>query len=411
MGGRIRSAALALSLLLLVPLGQADGRTAAPQRPDPPETALQQASVTDPESVTGPEPEKPLVVPAAHSSNTRGWTQGKAAAPESDLGIRPELVAAYTLAVALAPTECHLSLSLLAAIGQVESGNLAGRPIDARDRVVPAVLGPVLDGNAYAAIPDTDDGEWDGNLTWDRALGPLQFLPATWRVVGVDADSDGRRDPQNVYDAAAAAMVYLCDGGRDLSTREGLEEAVLAYNHSRDYLRLVLAWKDVFDSGDFAGLGLIPPMGAWAVPTFGGPLTTKAAGGSPSRLSGADRSGTSGPETTETSARGSAATPTTVTAADPADRPAAVPTASNPPAPTREPSPKPGGEPGDTPGGEPGDTPGGEPGETPDPGVDPTCPPPDETTPTAEPSASPTDPADPCAIEPTTPTPSEGPTP
>ena len=38
MGGRIRSAALALSLLLLVPLGQADGRTAAPQRPDPPET-------------------------------------------------------------------------------------------------------------------------------------------------------------------------------------------------------------------------------------------------------------------------------------------------------------------------------------------------------------------------------------
>ena len=68
------------------------------------------------------------------------------AVPDAELGIRPELVDAYTLAVALAPTECHLSLSLLAAIGQVESGNLAGQRIDAQHRVVPGVLGPVLNG-------------------------------------------------------------------------------------------------------------------------------------------------------------------------------------------------------------------------------------------------------------------------
>ena len=168
---------------------------------------------------------------------------------------------AYTLAVALAPTECHLSLSLLAAIGQVESGNLAGQRIDAQHRVVPGVLGPVLDGSEYAAIPDTDNGRWDGHRTWDRALGPLQLLPESWRVAGMDADGDGRRDPQNVYDAAGAAMVYLCDGGRDLGTRKGLEEAVLAYNHSRDYLRLVLAWKTVFDTADVTGLGSTPTLG------------------------------------------------------------------------------------------------------------------------------------------------------
>ena len=169
--------------------------------------------------MTVPGPEKALVVQAALSSNTRGWARGSGAVPDAEQGIRPELVDAYTLAVALAPTECHLSLSLLAAIGQVESGNLAGQRIDAQHRVVPGVLGPVLNGSEYAAIPDTDNGRWDGHRTWDRALGPLQLLPASWRVAGMDADGDGRRDPQNVYDAAGAAMVYLCDGGRDLGTR------------------------------------------------------------------------------------------------------------------------------------------------------------------------------------------------
>ena len=161
-----------------------------------------------------------------------------------------------------------------------------GQPGGAADRCAtpcgPGVLGPVLDGSDYAAIPDTDNGRWDGHRTWDRALGPLQLLPASWRVAGMDADGDGRRDPQNVYDAAGAAMVYLCDGGRDLGTRKGLEEAVLAYNHSRDYLRLVLAWKTVFDTADVTGLGSTPPLGAWAAQSILAPQPSKAADGSTS---------------------------------------------------------------------------------------------------------------------------------
>ena len=230
--------------------------------------------------MTVPDHEAPLVVQAALSSNTRGWTHGSGAMPAADQGLRPELVDAYTLAVALAPTDCHLSLSLLAAIGQVESGNLAGQRIDSRHRVVPAVLGPVLDGSTYAEIPDTDGGKWDGNQTWDRALGPMQLLPASWRVAGMDTDGDGLRDPQSVYDAAGAAMVYLCDGGRDLGTREGLEEAVLAYNHSQAYLEHVLAWKTVFDTADVTGLGATPTLGAWAAPTLFAPTLAKPAGGS-----------------------------------------------------------------------------------------------------------------------------------
>ena len=97
----------------------------------------------------------------------------------------------------------------------------------------------------------------------------------------MDADGDGRRDPQNVYDAAGAAMVYLCDGGRDLGTRKGLEEAVLAYNHSRDYLRLVLAWKTVFDTADVTGLGSTPTLGAWAAQTFLVPQPSRQPTGPP----------------------------------------------------------------------------------------------------------------------------------
>ena len=142
------------------------------------------------------------------------------------------------------------------------------------------MLGPVLDGSPYAEIPDTDSGKWDGNRTWDRAIGPMQLLPASWRTAGMDADGDGLRDPQNVYDAAGAAMVYLCDGGRDLGTRKGLEEAVLAYNHSRDYLRLVLAWKTVFDTADISGFASTPTFGAWAAPTLFAPAKSRATGGS-----------------------------------------------------------------------------------------------------------------------------------
>ena len=49
----------------------------------------------------------------------------------------------------------------------------------------------------------------------------MQFIPSTWAVVGVDADGDGERNPQDIDDAALAAAVYLCSGNEDLSTDAG----------------------------------------------------------------------------------------------------------------------------------------------------------------------------------------------
>jgi hypothetical protein len=218
-------------------------------------------------SVTAPRAQAPVVVEGALSSNSRGWSRASSrVAGTSATTLPTDLLDAYDLAVAASPVACHLSVSLLAAIGQVESGNLADRSVNAYHRAVPAVLGPVLDGHGLKAIRDTDQGMWDDDAQWDRALGPLQFLPATWRVVGLDLDGDGVRDPQNVYDAAGAAMVYLCAGGRDLGSTAGLRQAVLAYNHSVGYLAQVLRWKAVFDGADLSGTQSQLAAGLWATP-------------------------------------------------------------------------------------------------------------------------------------------------
>ncbi len=262
MRSRARIAVPLASLLMVVGAGHVVPTGSAPlveasARPLP----LAQASVTVPEAVG---PAEPVVLTDSPAGETRAVSESGGAVRSTET-LRTEVLNAYTQAVALAPASCHLSLSLLAAIGQVESGNLATSTIT-NNRVVPGILGPVLDGRGFARIPDTDDGRWDGNTSWDRALGPMQFVPASWRVVGLDLDDDGIRDPQNVFDAAGAAMVYLCSGGRDLSSPTELDEAILAYNRSTEYLDLVLAWQTVFDTADLAGVGSTPAPGAWAMP-------------------------------------------------------------------------------------------------------------------------------------------------
>lgn len=157
------------------------------------------------------------------------------------------LVAAYRSAVAASPTSCNLPVSLLAAIGQIESGSAGGRQIGADHVVRPGIFGPLLDGGPFATIPDSDHGRIDGNSTWDRAVGPMQFIPSTWARSGVDGDGDGRADPQNVYDAAWSAAGYLCNYGRDLSVPAELRAAIYAYNQSDAYVLAVLEWMRYFD--------------------------------------------------------------------------------------------------------------------------------------------------------------------
>ena len=161
-------------------------------------------------------------------------------------GIPASVLPAYQAAArALAQSlpGCKLTWPLLAGIGKVESSHASGGRVDAHGTTRGRILGPVLDGApGMATIHDTDGGRYDGDAVWDRAVGPMQFIPGTWVVFGADGNGDGVRDPHNVYDAILAAGQYLCAGGADLSDPRGLVAAVLRYNHSMDYVAVVLRW-------------------------------------------------------------------------------------------------------------------------------------------------------------------------
>ena len=162
-------------------------------------------------------------------------------------GIPALALAAYQRAAALvdaADSACRIDWALVAAIGKVESdhGRYGGNGIDRDGTVRPGIYGIPLNGsNETAVVHDTDGGGMDRDQTWDRAVGPMQFIPGTWRTVGVDANGDGRKDPQNITDAATATAVYLCSGPGDLSTDSGARSAVLRYNQSAAYANQVLA--------------------------------------------------------------------------------------------------------------------------------------------------------------------------
>ncbi|MFC7331429.1 NlpC/P60 family protein [Marinactinospora rubrisoli] len=152
-------------------------------------------------------------------------------------GIPDVLLDAYDRAAAsteqVRPGCTGMRWSILAGIGKVESNHLAdlGSDIEPNGDIDPPLYGPTLNGDGFAAIPDTDNGELDGDATWDRAVGPMQFIPSSWETYGQDGNGDGVKDPQNVYDATLATAAHLCgEGPRDFSDREQVREAVHAYN-------------------------------------------------------------------------------------------------------------------------------------------------------------------------------------
>lgn len=182
---------------------------------------------------------------------------GKRQAPiEAVSGIPSTVLSAYQMATETlrsSQPKCRLAMPLLAAIGKVESGHARGGDVDAAGTTRTPILGPPLNGApGVAAIGDTDGGAYDGDTMWDRAVGPMQFIPSTWRAWASDGNRDGSSDPNNVYDATLASGRYLCAAGGNLATDDGLRRAVLAYNHSEHYLQVVLSWMRVYAGGAVA---------------------------------------------------------------------------------------------------------------------------------------------------------------
>ncbi|WP_326948722.1 lytic transglycosylase domain-containing protein [Amycolatopsis sp. NBC_01307] len=185
-------------------------------------------------------------------------------------GIPAVALQAYQRAAALlagADPGCGLSWTVLAAIGRVETnhGRFGGSALRADGETTVPIRGPQLTGSPFALVRDTDRGALDGDPVYDRAVGPMQFLPGTWRSLKADGNLDGRSDPDNVFDAALAAGLYLCSGPGDLRDDAQLRTAILRYNHSDDYADTVLALAKSYGSGYVtAADGPVPPVPAAA---------------------------------------------------------------------------------------------------------------------------------------------------
>ena len=152
---------------------------------------------------------------------------------------------------------CNLTWQLVAAIGRVESnhGRANNNQLNSDGVATPGIYGLALNGkHDTAVIRDTDAGQFDSDTAYDRAVGPMQFIPSTWSVVGVDADGDAQRNPQDIDDAALATAVYLCSGNDDLATTQGQHAAVYRYNHSSAYVDLVLSIMAAYLDGDFTSV-------------------------------------------------------------------------------------------------------------------------------------------------------------
>ena len=207
----------------------------------------------DPEALT----DDPSGRAQVSAKGTRLWTPSAM----SDHGIPVAAERAYRHAAALMDRTdpgCQLPWTLLAGIGMVESdhGQYDGARLSTDGVSRPEIIGLPLNGvGPVAAIADTDDGRLDHDKVWDRAVGPLQFIPSTWRTAARDGDGDGRMSPHDIDDAAAAAASYLCSGSGSLRDPATQAAAIYRYNQDDYYVALVQAFEVGYRTGSF----VMPP--------------------------------------------------------------------------------------------------------------------------------------------------------
>jgi len=98
---------------------------------------------------------------------------------------------------------------------------------------------PGLPWTVVAAVGEVESHHGrDATRSRAGALGPMQFLPETWRAYATDGDGDGKTDVHSAADSIATAGKLLCvNGGADRNT---LATSIWNYNHSWEYVVRVL---------------------------------------------------------------------------------------------------------------------------------------------------------------------------
>jgi membrane-bound lytic murein transglycosylase B len=222
----------ALVLVVLAPVSSPD-----PESPSPGDGAAPTWAPPGPTPVGAAKPHNGI-----QTKVDADWAERTAAAT----GIPVRALVAYAGAEiykARFSPDCKLSWTTLAGVGAVESdhGRFGGSALDEHGTAVPGIFGIALDGVTTAHVPDSDGGAIDGDPDSDRAVGPMQLIPQTWRNWHVDGGADGREDPQNIDDAVLAAANYLCRASAALDTEDGWRAAIAAYNSSDAYIAKVAA--------------------------------------------------------------------------------------------------------------------------------------------------------------------------
>jgi membrane-bound lytic murein transglycosylase B len=170
-------------------------------------------------------------------------------------GVEFPLVAldAYYRAAAASDEEtpaCGVRWWAVAGISRVEGhhGTYGGASLDELGDATKRIIGIQLNGtNNTQVVRDTDGGALDGDPAYDRAVGPMQFIPQTWTRFAADGNEDGLATPFNLYDATLAAARYLCRASGGLDEEPGLRAAYFSYNHSVAYVDRVLSFARLYE--------------------------------------------------------------------------------------------------------------------------------------------------------------------
>jgi membrane-bound lytic murein transglycosylase B len=285
---------------------------------------------------------------AAVEADAANALSGGAGVADGATGIPVSMLAAYRKAeanLAAAKPSCHLPWWLLAGIGRIESSHAYGGRVDANGNTRGRIVGIALDGSTpgNAVIPDSDGGTWDGDATWDRAVGPMQFLPGSWRYWGKDGNGDGVANPNNVFDAATGAGYLLCSAG-DLSNPATMARAVLAYNHSSAYVNAVLTWGAAYRDGvqpDPDATGTVPAEPARQPASPPPAPTSVAPAAATTQSQPAATSSSTAPRSTSSSTTTSPTSTTTTSTTSTTTTPPTSTTTSTPPPSTTTTTPSP----------------------------------------------------------------------
>lgn len=222
----------------------ADGLVDAPSADGPDAAAAEaEAAVPDDGERSSPTPSPSASIDATPRGIVLLTDPSWVARVSDEAGIPARALSAYAGADLYAREHygCSVGWNTLAAVGLVESehGTLQGGRIDADGVARPGIVGIALDGTSTASIRDTEGGALDGDTVWDRAVGPMQFIPETWAQWGTDGDEDGAADIHDIDDAALTAARYLCQAHGTLEGSGAWIGAIRSYNDDPEYQRRV----------------------------------------------------------------------------------------------------------------------------------------------------------------------------